>query len=541
MLQTIRDRTQGWLAGIIVFVLILMFALWGISAYFTGGRADAVVAKVNGIEITKERFTLAYEQARRQLQVQLGLNSSLTTKQEAGLKNRVLHDLITTEVLKLASLAEHYHVSSLQIDNYLENIPEFQENGQFSMKKFQDVMAISSYSASELLDLIKTALLIAQPKLGIILTSFSLPNEINYTVSLVNQERDFHYLTLSMDSLADVQKPVISPEQIATYYKEHQNEFKTPEQVSIDYLELSLSNVMATIHPTVEVLKNYYNENISNFVTLNTMNKKETHQVQPFEQVKDKVREIIVRQQAEEKMAVLRDQLADLTYEHPETLLPAAKALSLPIKTTILFTREKGGQDVSSNKKIRDAAFTNDVVSLQNNSDLIQLNPETVIVLRVKAHLPPTLLPLVAVNKQIQDRLLLMQTQGQLSHVADEIYHSLQSGTSEEQIARQYKLSWVSLGFIGRYSNKVPTAILERAFQLQRPHVLGDKNSYGIAQLPNGYAIIALHTVHDGVLKDKKQYALFSEQVQNSEGMLEYELYKQSLLKKAKISISGNS
>ena len=44
-----------------------------------------------------------------------------------------------------------------------------------------------------------------------------------------------------------------------------------------------------------------------------------------FEQVKDKVKEAYVRQHAEEKFADIRDQLADLTYEHPESL-----AVSLP-------------------------------------------------------------------------------------------------------------------------------------------------------------------------------------------------------------------
>ena len=49
MLQTIREKTQGWIAGTIISIIILSFALWGIHSYFTSGGASANVATVNGV------------------------------------------------------------------------------------------------------------------------------------------------------------------------------------------------------------------------------------------------------------------------------------------------------------------------------------------------------------------------------------------------------------------------------------------------------------------------------------------------------------
>ena len=51
-------------------------------------------------------------------------------------------------------------------------------------------------------------------------------------------------------------------------------------------------------------------------------------------QSKDKVKETYIRQHAEEKFAELRDQLADLTYEHPDSLQLASTTLNLPIQTS---------------------------------------------------------------------------------------------------------------------------------------------------------------------------------------------------------------
>ena len=61
MLQTIREHTQGWIAGTIISIIILTFALWGIHSYFVGGAANTNVAEVNGVEITKEQLAVSYE------------------------------------------------------------------------------------------------------------------------------------------------------------------------------------------------------------------------------------------------------------------------------------------------------------------------------------------------------------------------------------------------------------------------------------------------------------------------------------------------
>ena len=166
MLQSIRDRTQGWFAGIIVSILILSFALWGIHSYFTGGASNNVVAKVDGIEISKGQLTATYERLRRQLQTQFNNASpALSDKIESGLKKQALETLITTQVLKQASLAQEYRISSNQIDNYLEGIPDFRVNGEFSFDRFQKILANTLLSVPEFLELLKTSLLIDQPRL----------------------------------------------------------------------------------------------------------------------------------------------------------------------------------------------------------------------------------------------------------------------------------------------------------------------------------------------------------------------------------------
>jgi peptidyl-prolyl cis-trans isomerase D len=630
MLQTIREHTQGWIAGVIITIIILTFALWGIHSYFVGGGGNTNIAQVNGVDISKEQLAVAYERLRRQVQNQYGSNNPITSKDESGLKNRALQALIDLEVLKQASNAQGYLVSDRQIDNYLQSMPEFQVNGQFSFDRFQEILSSTLLSTSEFLDLIKTNLLIDQPKLGIVFTSFALPNETENTVALVNQERDIEYINIPMQYFLN-QPIVISPQKIQAYYEQNKNDFMTPEQMNVEYIQLSLKDLSTKINPTDTMLRSFYNENINSYTQptqwkfasveipvpasatqddIKQLQKKastmaqniknggdiariareysanmvtegwmtlgqvpaelqkavaslarpgdtsepfktskglmvvkaidiQEPKMQPFEAVKDKVKDTYVHQHAEEKFSELRDQLADLTYEHPDSLQLAAKTLNLPIQTSELFTKEKAGKDISQYKKVRDTAFSNDVMNLQNNSDVIQLNPETVIVLRMKSHVASTLLPLGEISKQIEEKLKNQEADSRLSKFAEDLQAKLQAGADPQQIAKSYKFKWNSTGFLGRYSTKVDTAVLDLAFRLPNPAAMQNKIPYGMTRVPSGYAIVALKAVKNGTVTDKKQLSVFAEQIQNSDGLLEYELYKRSQTNAAKIKVTS--
>ncbi len=630
MLQSIREHTQGWIAGVIVSLIILSFSLWGIHSYFGGGASNTNVAQVNGIDITKEQLAVAFERLRKQFQAQFGANNPYAGKNEATLKSRALQALVDMEVLKQSSIAQGFRISDLQVDNYLQSMPDFQVDGRFSVDRFHEVLSSTLLSTSEFLDLIRTSLLIDQPRLGILLTSFALPNETKYTMELVNQERDITYLVVPMQRFLS-QPITIDPEKVQAYYDAHKDDYMTPEQVTVEYLELSLNAISQDIVPTDAALKSFYNENINSYtqpmqwkyaeieipiaasatqeeikstiksaeLLSEAMGKDEANltalsaeykgnlsnsnwetlsqvpaelqrsvsdltkpgqvsepfkttkgvavvkaidikepKMQSFESVQDKVKQTYIHQHAEEKFAELRDQLADLTYEHPDTLQNASREMNLPVKTSELFTKEKAANDISQFKKVRDTAFSNDVMNLQNNSDVIQINPETVIVLRVKSHIPSTLLPLKNVTQQIQGKLKDEKAEALAADFAEGLQHKLQSGAvSLDTIAAQEKLNLAQTGMIGRYSTKVDSAILDLAFRLPNPVTVHKPVTYGVSRLPNGYAIVALKSVKSGEVGDKKQQSVYAEQMQNSLGLLEYDLYKRSMVAKAKIKV----
>ncbi len=622
MLQSIRDRTQGWIAGIIISLLILSFALWGIHSYFMGGAVSTVVADVDGVEITKGQLAIAYERLRRQVQSHLNSNDELSANTDAGLKDRALQALINIQVLKQASIQQNYYISPLQVDGYLENMPEFQVNNQFSLARFQQALATTMYTPVEFLELIKTSLLIDQPRLGTIFSSFSLPNEVNETIALINQERDITYIIFPSQYFSTM-NVVVSDEMIKKYYEQHQDEFKTPEQVSVEYLELSAKDLSNKVKVTDADLKTFYNENTNafaepvkwklemltvpvgsaaskdlidqiyekakkgtsfsvleksysqshvsisdgkwmtqneipgvlqksvlmltkvgqitppvkvtdgSFAIVKAIELKEA-QLKSYENVKDKVKELYTHQKAQELFAGEREKLANLTYQHPESLDAASKELGLPIKVTELFTVDKGSDDISSNNKVKEAAFSNEVLTLQNNSDVIPKNPDSAIVIRVKSHIPSSLLSLKVVQQQIANKLRVAEIDAKAQQEVRDISDKLNSGVNPEDIIKPYHISWTPVGFIARHSTKVDTAILDTAFEMPKP-TNDHKVTYEVVKISNGYAIVGLKAVKDGKSSGTEEYDVYAEQAQNTQGLLEYGLYKLSAMNNAKI------
>src|SRR5207302_938232 len=133
MLQSIRDRSHGWISWLIISLVCITFLLFGIHNYWSEGSANgAAVATVNGTKISRSLIELVYERLRQQRQFQLGSGDTINEKLESQLKSQALNQLIMSTVLSQAAAGDGYRITKVQVANTLLQIPAFQVNGQFS-------------------------------------------------------------------------------------------------------------------------------------------------------------------------------------------------------------------------------------------------------------------------------------------------------------------------------------------------------------------------------------------------------------------------
>ncbi|MGM0540966.1 MAG: SurA N-terminal domain-containing protein, partial [Pseudomonadota bacterium] len=98
MLQSIRSHAQGWIAWVIVGLIILTFALFGIDQYARGDKV-VVVAEVNGENITGNAFLTLYSRQKSRLEEQFGDMYDQVVKDEE-LREQVLESLVESEVIR---------------------------------------------------------------------------------------------------------------------------------------------------------------------------------------------------------------------------------------------------------------------------------------------------------------------------------------------------------------------------------------------------------------------------------------------------------
>ena len=262
LMQSIRDRTQSWISWVIISILIIAFAVWGIEAYF-GPEANVAVARVNDAKISEAEFQRAYEMQRAQLQQQFGGNIDPQMFESLGLKQQVLERLVADEVRIQQALDEGFRISDQQLATYIHEIQAFQKDGKFDSELYRQVLSRVSFQPEDWEAQQRRALVLEQPMQGIMTSAFVTQQELAYLTRIRDQKRELAYAVLP---LAQVEKTVeVTDEEARTAFESRRDQYMHPEQVKIDYVELSIED-MANNTPVDEAaLKERYEQNKSQY------------------------------------------------------------------------------------------------------------------------------------------------------------------------------------------------------------------------------------------------------------------------------------
>src|SRR3989339_1185323 len=190
MLQRIHENIKGWFAFLIFGLITVSFLIWGIMYYIEAmQKSSSMLAKVNGIKISDDQFNQAYQNAQKNVIQQQG--GVLSDAQQAQLKQVVLNQLITRAVLSTEAKKLGFYVSRAEVNALVTQMPVFQVNGNFSPERFEQVLYSNGLTPEKFTEDLRYGLLINQVQFGLAKSNFLLPNELNKTYVLLNQQRDF--------------------------------------------------------------------------------------------------------------------------------------------------------------------------------------------------------------------------------------------------------------------------------------------------------------------------------------------------------------
>lgn len=260
MLGTIRDKATGWIAGIIVGLLIISFAFWGVSFYF-GQGGDVKVASVNGTDIKLKTFQRAFYNFRQQMKSALGKEPSL--EEDALIKEQTLQKLVTTELVNQVIKENNLRVSNAQVLQAIKNLELFQGEGGFDRAKYEQTILKLGMKPAYFEQQMRMDMLSEQLQAGLSETLFVMNAELQDILRLKLQTRDITYSILAFDDYSDDTE--INDKDIETYYQSHPDHYADPEKVKIAYVELDAAEIAKSIKADEESLRKYYDENKDNY------------------------------------------------------------------------------------------------------------------------------------------------------------------------------------------------------------------------------------------------------------------------------------
>jgi len=579
MLNTIREKTQGIIATFILVLLVIPFALWGINSYFEGGPSNTV-AKVDGTEISKQRYLEALERYRGRV--------DNTRYESQAFKELVLSGIIEQTLLLQDVGDAGYRLSDEQLAGMIHQVPIFQRNGRFDISLFRLFLRREGLSEQAFLAQLRGDITTRQVQVGLSETAIVASDEVNRLAQLMAQQRTVSWLRVDPGTF--LARVGVSEDDVRRFYESKPELFKTPEEVRIQYVRLSVDDLKRRYKPTDAEIRKAYQDDIGRYTTpekrraahilialppnpspeqVEKANQRAEALVarlragsdfaalarqrsadkrtaarggdlgeikpgrmpkhieaaanalrpgeisdpiqgpagihiiklvsraaipKPLAAVRRQVIELLRKHWAEEKFAELGEKLRNLAYENPDSLAPVANTLELEIQQTPWFTRS-GGQGLAKQLKVAEIAFSAELVGGGKNSDAIEIDRQTLVVIRVAGHRPSVLKPLDKIRPEIE-RHLRRQSSNQAAHsLALQLLGELRKGAEPTVLARRPGVELKPKRTISRDGSvRLDRRLMEAAFSASRPEK--GKASYQLVDVGSlGPHIVILHNV----------------------------------------------
>lgn len=616
MLQNIRDNSQGWIAKTIIGIIVMLLALTGFDAIFNAASNSRNAAEVNGEEISLDELNQAMNMQRRQLAQQLGGDFDPSLLDDKLVRESSLRALIDRALLLQGAQNAEFAFSESALDQLILQTPEFTVDGAFNAARFDQVIQQMGYTRLQFRELLKQEMLIGQLRAGISGSGFVTDEQIEAFARLEQQTRDFATITLPADAAA----VEVSDDEARKYYEENTGRFRSPEQVVLEYVELTKDSFFDQVEASDEEVEQLYQQRIANLAeqrraahilveadgsgdadakakiegiakrltegedfaalakemsedpgsaseggdlgfagpgvydpafeeALYELKKGQVSapvrsdfgwhlikllgvqspEVPTLESMKPELIRELKAEQVEQRFVEASKQLEDTAFESSDLVQPAQE-LGLSVQTTEAFGREGGADGIAANRQVIQAAFSDEVLIDGANSSVIELDPDTVVAVRVKEHLQPEVLPFDEVKDDIIAQLKRSKATEQAQEAGEQLIASLREAGGEAD------REWQAVEAAARNQEGVEPAVLQQVFRMAKPQA-SEAPTYGSVTLPGGdFVIVRLTGVSEPKAdlseEDKQNYRRF---LASRSGQQDFAAYRQMLQADAEI------
>lgn len=276
MLQKLREKSSGWIATIILALLCVPFAFFGMEQYLFQRNAD-FAAKIEAPpswwpsapswwpvsllwqreEIAVDEFRAVFEQQRRQQRQVEGERFDPRAFESAENKRRILEGMIDRRLMQMLAQRSGFVVGDGLLRETIQSVPAFQVGGRFDPQTYQLALASQNQTPRQFEQIVRDDLQQTVIPQGVAESAFVTRSEVDRLLRLFGQTRRVSFV--AMPPPAPDTAPV-SEAEIQRWYRQHAAEYRQPEAVTIEVLDVDAGRLPPPAAPSEQELRRRYEQ-----------------------------------------------------------------------------------------------------------------------------------------------------------------------------------------------------------------------------------------------------------------------------------------
>jgi peptidyl-prolyl cis-trans isomerase D len=269
MLDALRTAAGTWVAKLLLFMLVVSFAIWGISGRMIGGFGSTHVIEAGGTTVSTKDYRLAYD---RQVQIysqQFGTRLTREQAQALGVDQQVLAQLVAGAVLDEQARKLGLGVSKDRLAQLAREDPAFKgADGKFDRLQFDAILRQVGMTAEDYLRN-RQQVAVRQQIVEAISDGLNAPDAFLGAVALYRgEDRTVDYVAVPRSLVEPIEEPAESV--LTGWFEDRKASYAAPEYRKISYIKLDPDAIADPSSISDEQVKKDYEDHIANYTTPET-------------------------------------------------------------------------------------------------------------------------------------------------------------------------------------------------------------------------------------------------------------------------------
>lgn len=262
MLKWLRKYSRSWFIALAIGAIVVVFIFWGVGGLKSPHLQE--VAEVNGTPILVTAYLKQYHELLKDYQERAQAELTDEVIKTLRLKEQVLNRLIEEVLLLQAATRLGIQVSTPELQEQIRSYPFFQDDGKFNEKRYYQVLSRGRLTPAEFEAQEGRRLLLQKVIREVTAFAKVSEAELQELFRLGQEAVAVRYLVVSPERFLARLNP--SEAEVARYYQDHQEDFRTPARTRVTYLLFRTKDFLDRVKLSGAEVEDYLKEHAEKFL-----------------------------------------------------------------------------------------------------------------------------------------------------------------------------------------------------------------------------------------------------------------------------------